>query len=58
MCFSAEADFVSGAVIGVVGVMTLTKVEKPRELALGVLPLARCAAPVHRDFVLAEPDDS
>jgi hypothetical protein len=40
MCFSPEADFVSGAVIGVIGVVTLTKVEKPRELALGVLPLA------------------
>ena len=40
MCFSAEADFVSGAVISGVGVATLTKVEQPRELALGALPLA------------------
>ncbi len=40
MCFSAEADFVSGAVITGIGIATLAKVEKPRELALGVLPLA------------------
>jgi hypothetical protein len=40
MCFSAEADFVSGALISAVGVATLTKVEQPRELALGALPLA------------------
>jgi hypothetical protein len=40
VCFSAEADFVSGAVITGIGVATLAKVEKPRELALGVLPLA------------------
>ena len=40
MCFSAEADFVSGALISGVGVATLTKVEEPRQLALGVLPLA------------------
>ena len=40
MCFSAEADFVSGALVSAVGVATLTKVEHPRELALGALPLA------------------
>ena len=40
MCFSAQADFVSGAVIAGIGVATLTKVEKPRELALGIVPLA------------------
>jgi hypothetical protein len=40
VCFSAEADFVSGAVIAGIGVATLAKVDKPRELALGVLPLA------------------
>jgi len=40
VCFSAEADFVSGAIIGGVGIATLAKVERPRELALGVLPLA------------------
>jgi len=40
VCFSAEAAFVSGAVITGIGVATVAKVEKPRELALGVLPLA------------------
>jgi hypothetical protein len=40
VCFSAEADFVSGAVIGAIGIATLTKVERPRELPLAVLPLA------------------
>ena len=40
MCFSAEADFVSGAVIGAIGVATLSQVEKPRELPLAALPLA------------------
>jgi hypothetical protein len=40
VCFSAEADFVSGAVIGVVGVVTLTKVRSPREFPLAALPLA------------------
>lgn len=40
MCFSAEADFVSGVLVSGVGVATLTKVEHPRELALGALPLA------------------
>lgn len=51
MCFSAEADFVSGAVIGAVGVMTLTKVEKPRELALAVLPLAFALHQIIEGFV-------
>ncbi len=51
MCFSAEADFVSGAVIGVIGVVTLTKVEKPRELALGMLPLAFALHQIVEGFV-------
>ena len=40
MCFSAEADFVSAAVIGAIGVATLSQVEKPREIPLAALPLA------------------
>jgi hypothetical protein len=51
MCFSPEADFVSGAVIGVIGVVTLTKVEKPREIALGVLPLAFALHQIVEGFV-------
>jgi hypothetical protein len=40
VCFSAEADFVSAAAIGAVGVATLTKVRAPREIPLAALPLA------------------
>ena len=40
MCFSAEADFASAAVIGTIGILTLTKVEHPREVPLAALPLA------------------
>jgi hypothetical protein len=39
MCFSAEADFVSASVIGVVGVATLSHVDEPRQLPLAALPL-------------------
>src|SRR5207244_10726164 len=51
MCFSPEADFVSGAVIGVVGVATLAKVEQRRELALGTIPLALALHQVVEGFV-------
>lgn len=40
MCFSPEADFTSAAVVGAVGVATLTKVRHKRELLLAALPLA------------------
>ena len=40
MCFSAEADFASAAVIGTIGILTLTKVEHAREVPLAALPLA------------------
>lgn len=51
MCFSAEADFAAGAVIGAIGVAALTKVEHPRELPLAVLPLAFAAHQVVEGFV-------
>jgi hypothetical protein len=51
VCFSAEADFVSGAVIGAAGIATLTKVENRRELALGMLPLALAVHQVIEGFV-------
>ncbi len=51
MCFSPEADFVSGAAIGVVGVMTIAKVENRRELALGAIPLALALHQVVEGFV-------
>ena len=40
MCFSAEADFVSGAVTGAIGIAALTQARGARELPLAVLPLA------------------
>jgi hypothetical protein len=40
VCFSAEADFASAAVIGAIGVATLTKVRAPREIPLAAMPLA------------------
>ena len=39
MCFSATANFVGSAVLGVVGVVTLTKVKHRRELLFATLPI-------------------
>ncbi len=51
MCFSPEADFVSGAVVGLIGVATLTQVERPREIPLAALPLAFALHQVAEGFV-------
>jgi Family of unknown function (DUF6629) len=51
VCFSPEVDFVSGAVIGAVGIVTLTKVEHPREIPLAALPLAFAVHQVAEGFV-------
>ena len=56
MCFSAEADFVSGAVIGAIGIATLTKVDRPRELPLAVLPLAFALHQIAEGFVWCDLD--
>jgi Family of unknown function (DUF6629) len=56
VCFSAEADFVSGAVIGAIGIATLTKVERPRELPLAVLPLAFALHQIAEGFVWRDLD--
>ena len=40
MCFSAEADFISGTVITGVGIATLTQVKHPKEVPLALLPVA------------------
>jgi hypothetical protein len=40
MCFSPEADFTSAAVVGTIGIATLTQVRHKRELLLAALPLA------------------
>lgn len=39
MCFSAEANFVGSAVLGTIGVVTLTKVKHRRELLFAALPV-------------------
>jgi hypothetical protein len=39
MCFSPEADYAAAAIVGVVGVATLRRVETRRELLIGSLPL-------------------
>jgi hypothetical protein len=39
MCFSATANFVGSAVLGTVGVITLTKVKHRRELMFASLPI-------------------
>src|ERR1700685_1168 len=39
MCFSATANFVGSAVLGAVGVVTLTKVKHRRELLFACLPV-------------------
>ncbi|HVT29009.1 MAG TPA: DUF6629 family protein [Lacipirellulaceae bacterium] len=51
MCFSPEASFASGAIVGAVGVGTLTQVRKPRELLLGALPLMFAAHQIEEGFV-------
>jgi hypothetical protein len=56
VCFSAEADFVSGAVIGAIGIATLTKVDRPRELPLAVLPLAFALHQIAEGFVWRDLD--
>ena len=39
MCFSAEADLVTGVVVGVVGIDALRHIRKPHQLALAATPL-------------------
>ncbi len=39
MCFSPESSFISGAVVGGIGIATLTKIRSWREVLLGLLPL-------------------
>jgi hypothetical protein len=56
MCFSAEADFVSAAVIGAIGVATLSQVEKPREIPLAALPLAFALHQLAEGFVWQDLD--
>lgn len=56
MCFSAEADFVSAAVIGAIGVATLSQVDKPREIPIAALPLAFALHQLAEGFVWQDLD--
>lgn len=56
MCFSAEADFASAAIIGTIGVGTLTKVARPREIPLAALPLALALHQLVEAFVWRDLD--
>lgn len=51
MCFSAEADFLSGAAIGAVGVATLAHVDRPRDLPIAALPLGFALHQIASGFV-------
>jgi hypothetical protein len=51
MCFSATANFVGSAVLGTVGVITLTKVKHRRELLFASLPLLFAAHQIIEGFV-------
>ena len=39
MCFSASASFVTAAITGAIGIVTLTRVNEPRELPFAATPL-------------------
>ncbi len=51
MCFSPEADFVGGVLVGGVGVATLMQVQHKRDIPLAALPLAFAAHEVAEGFV-------
>lgn len=51
MCFSAEADLVTGIVVGVVGVDALRHVRRPHQVALAATPLLLAIHEVDESFV-------
>ena len=56
MCFSAEADLASAAVIGAIGAATLAKVRSPREILLAAMPLAFAMHQLAESFVWRDLD--
>jgi hypothetical protein len=56
VCFSAEADFASAAVIGAVGAATLAKARTPREVPLAAMPLAFALHQLVEGFVWRDLD--
>lgn len=51
MCFSAEMDVAAGLAVGAIGVEGLRQVRRPRELALGALPVLFGAHQLTEAFV-------
>jgi hypothetical protein len=51
MCFSPEADFVGGVLVGGVGIATLAQARHKREIPLAVLPLAFAGHEIAEGFV-------
>jgi hypothetical protein len=56
VCFSAEADFASAAVIGAVGAATVAKARTPLEIPLAAMPLAFATHQAVEGFVWRELD--
>jgi len=54
MCFSAEADLITGAAVAVVGVDALRHVRRPRELAIAGLPLLLATHQLTEAFVWSD----
>jgi len=54
MCFSAEADLISGAGVAVVGLDALRHVRRPRELAIASLPAVLAAHQLTEVFVWSD----
>jgi len=57
MCFSAEADLITGAGVAVVGVDALRQVRRPRELAIASLPAVLAAHQLTEVFVWSDLHD-
>jgi hypothetical protein len=51
MCFSAEADLVTGIVVGVVGVDALRHVRRPHQIALAATPVLLAVHEIDESFV-------
>jgi hypothetical protein len=51
VCFSAEADLVTGVVVGVVGIDALRHVRKPHQIALAATPLLLALHEIDESFV-------
>jgi hypothetical protein len=51
MCFSAEADLVTGIVVGAVGIDALRHVRKPHQIALAATPVLFAVHEVDESFV-------